>query len=158
MAILTIAGRLPHFQLIAGITFVARHRIRGVAELEQAPVYAGLEAMAQLAALHVRHSMAFERHAFLLKIDRCDLPAGDTLDDALYLTADLVGHSSQAFAYRVASEESKGPPLQAELLIGTRAYDRQFKRDLLEARYRELFDTLIRRGYFYPAPGQTQRK
>jgi hypothetical protein len=156
MAALTITSRMSRFQLITGITLVARHRIQAVAALEQAPVYAGLEVMAQLAALHVRHSMAFERHAFLLKIERCDLPAGDTLDGALYLTADGVGQSSRTFAYRVATEESKGPPLQADLLIGTRTYDRQFKRDLLKTRYRELFDTLIRRGRFYTAPGQTQ--
>ena len=155
MAALTIAGRMPHFQLITGITCVARHRIQAVAVLEQAPAYACLEAMAQLAALHVRHSVNFERHAFLLKIDRCDLPEGDTLNGALSLTADVVGHSSQAFAYRVRSEVSEGDPLLAELLIGTRAYDRQFKRALLKARYRELFDTLLKRGRYYAAPGQS---
>lgn len=156
MAVLTIAGRMPHFQLITGIICVAPHRIQAVAVLEQAPVYACLEAMTQLAALHVRHLLKFERHAFLLKIDRCDLPEGDTLNGALALTADVVGHSSQSFAYRVRSAVADGNPLLAELLIGTRAYDRQFKQALLKARYRELFDTLCKRGLEYAAPGPSR--
>jgi hypothetical protein len=142
MARLTIKSHMPCFQLIRRITHVSDRRVRADATFAQWPVYTGLEAMAQLAALHVRCSLAFERHAFLLKIDRCDLPPLETLNGDFSLTAERVGQSSQSFAYRVIAQGPDDLTLQAQLLIGTLDYDEQFKKDRLKQHYQKIFEAL----------------
>jgi hypothetical protein len=142
MARLTINSHMPCFQLIRRVTDVSDRCIQAESAFAQWPVYTGLEAMAQLAALHVRYSLAFERHAFLLKIDRCDLPTLETLDGDFSLTAERVGQSSQSFAYGVTVQGPDDLTLQAQLLIGTLDYDERFKRYRLKPHYRKLFEAL----------------
>ncbi len=139
MALLTINSHMPCFQLIRRITDVSNRRIQAVAAFVQWPVYTGLEAMAQLAALHVRHTLTFERHAFLMKVDRCDLPLPETLDGDFNLTAERVGQSSQSFAYGTTVQGPDGIAIKAQLLIGTQDYDERFKKDRLKQYYRKLF-------------------
>jgi hypothetical protein len=116
--------------------------VRAETAFAQWPVYAGLEAMAQLAALHVRYSLAFERHAFLLKVDRCDLPPLETLDGSFRLTAERLGQSSRSFAYGVTALGPDDLALQAQLLIGTLDYNGWFKKERLKQHYRNLFKAL----------------
>jgi hypothetical protein len=142
MARLTIHSRMPCFQLIRHVTDISSRDVRAETAFAQWPVYAGLEAMAQLAALHVRYSLAFERHAFLLKVDRCDLPPLETLDGSFRLSAERVGQSSQSFAYGVTAQGPDDLALQAQLLIGTLDYDGRFKKEHLKQHYRKLFKAL----------------
>lgn len=142
MAQLTINSYMAGFQLIRRITDVSSRRMQADARFAQWPVYTGLEAMAQLAALHVRHSLAFERHAFLLKVGYCDLPVSETLDGDFSLTADRVSQSSQTFSYRVAAKGPEDIAMQSELLIGTKEYDKHFRKDRLKHHYRKLFEAL----------------
>lgn len=142
MARLTINSHMAGFQLIRRITDVSDRRIRASAAFAQWPVYTGLEAMAQLAALHVRCSLDFARHAFLLKLDSCDLPTLETLTGDFSLTAERISQSSQSFAYGVIAHGSNDLALQAQLLIGTLDYDERFKKDRLKQYYRKLFEKL----------------
>lgn len=142
MARLTIDSHMPCFQLIRRVTDVSNRRIQAVAAFAQWPVYTGLEAMAQLAALHARYSFDFERHAFLLKVDRCDLPMLETLAGDFSLTAERVSQSSQSFAYGVIAQGVDDLTIQAQLLIGTLDYDEHFNKDRLKPYYRKLFEAL----------------
>lgn len=133
---------MQSFRLVRRVIRVTADDIRAVASFKEAPIYAGLEAMAQLAALHVRHCLDFKRHAFLLKIKYCDLPAQDRLDGDVDLGAKVISQSSRSFAYQTAALFGKRLALHAELLIGTRTYDRQFKKESLKHYYKGLFDDL----------------
>lgn len=130
------------FQLIRRVTDVSSRCIKADAAFVQWPVYTGLEALAQLASIHVRYNLDFERHAFLLKVDRCDLPTLETLSGDFSLGAERVSQSSQSFAYGVTAQGPDDLAIQAQLLIGTQDYDERFKKDRLKQYYRNLFEAL----------------
>jgi len=142
MATLTIHSRLKHFKLVARITHVSASVICAEAGLDGMPMYAGLETMAQLAALHVRYCLEFQRHAFLLKVNQGFWPAKDCLAGCYGLTAERYSQSSKAFAYQVKAQGPTGAMSTADLLIGTVAYDNEFQEDILTAYYREVFGKL----------------
>lgn len=137
--VLTIHSNLEHFQLLDRIDDVTPISIGASCYLKKVPAYLVLEAMAQLAALHVRHLVAFERHAFLLKVSRYDMPALELSPGRYHLAADQVKQSSHAFFYRVASRGPCDESYGAELLIGTQAYDGRFQKKQLKAHYRKRF-------------------
>ncbi len=142
MASIEIQSRLKHFRLVARITHICAAGIRGEADFDCMPVFGGLEAMAQLAATHVRLGLQFERHAFLLKVNRGRWPTQDAITGCYRLSADLCSQSSNAFAYRVKAEGPAGLTLKADLVIGTKPYDGEFKEEILKVHYRELFRKL----------------
>lgn len=142
METLTIHSRMAHFRLIARITQISSKGIRAEANFDQAPVYAGLEAMAQLAALHVRQLIQFERHAFLLKIHHCRMPAVNVLAGRAGIEAGLRSQSSDAFIYDVVVRGLHGADFNSALLIGTRDYDDRFQKDILKAHYQALCEEL----------------
>lgn len=142
MEALKIHSRLRHFRLLTRITRVWAEGIDAIADLHGKPVFCGLEAMAQSAALHVRHCIRFQRHAFLLKVNRGAWLLQDALQGSYRLTAERYSRSSHGFAYRVRARGPGDGVLDADLLIGTRPYDHQFRQDILEAHYRNLFHRL----------------
>jgi hypothetical protein len=142
MGQITVFSGLDGFQMVDRITHLGDRRICGCKRFFGTPRYAGLEAMAQLAALHARYILDFKRHAFLLKITLCRLPAAGLLDGSYLLEADLLEQSSRAFAYRIEGRRPDEFRLQAELLIGTRNYDERFKQAILEPHYRKMMACL----------------
>ena len=135
MEALKIHSQMAHFRLIRRIDKVSTKGICGEAKFERAPLYAGLEAMAQLAALHVRQRIQFERHAFLLRVQGCQMPATDLLDGHFRIVADLRSQSSNAFGYDAAALGPHGIDFKSTLLIGTRDYDAHFSKNILKAHY-----------------------
>ena len=107
--------------------------------MNHAPRYAGLEIMAQAAALHVRRRMKFERHAFLLSAQRCTLPQVDDLKGLFQVKAVLRHRSSEAFSYDVAAFGPDDVDFESELLIGTRAFDDRLPKEALTAHYQHLW-------------------
>jgi hypothetical protein len=142
MASIKINSRLKHFKLVARVTQVSGAGICGEADFDRMPVFGGLEAMAQLAALHVRYCQKFERHAFLLKINRGQLPVQKALTGCYRLSAHLRSKSSDTFAYGVKAVCPAGVMFNAELLIGTKPYGSEFKEEILKAHYKALFREL----------------
>ena len=122
---------------------------------------------AQAAALHQRFLAGFSCHAFLLSVDECRFPT-DALDGLMVFRAVLLGRSLRAATYRVdvcpacslplsetgsAAKTDKGlfgmecgkeavPAWSVSLGIGLAPYDDTFRRDMLEPRYRRLFQWL----------------
>lgn len=115
----------------------------GQASFDRAPVYAGLEAMAQLAALDVRQKLDFSAHAFLLGIRWCRLPAVRQLDGSFAIGVTPLSHSGQAFAYGTRARGPAGLTLEADLLIGTMAYDGHFQEQQLQSYYRKRWSCLL---------------
>ncbi len=142
MEAIRIRSRMRHFNLLTRITRVSSQGLSAIADLHRMPVYCGMEAMAQLAALDVRHRIDFQRHAFLLKVSRGRWPVRDMLEGRYRLVAERSGQSSQGFAYRVRAQGKEEEALECDLLIGTRPYDLQFREDILTAHYQNLFKRL----------------
>lgn len=142
METLKIHSHLAHFRLIARISGVSSEGIRGEADFNGAPLYAGLEAMAQLAALHVRQHLGFERHAFLLKVHHCRMPAMDLLKGCFRMAADVRGRSRHAFHYAAIAQGPRGVDFKSELLIGTRDYDDFFPEDMIKSHYQRIWAEL----------------
>jgi hypothetical protein len=138
MEAIKIHSRLRHFRLLTRITRVSEEGMDAIADLSRKPPFCTLEAMAQLAALHVRHCIRFQHHAFLLKVNCVRWPLQDALQGIYRLTAERYSRSSHGFAYRVRARGPEGGVQDADLLIGTRPYDHQFRQDILEAHYRNL--------------------
>lgn len=139
-----------------------------------APAWQGLEAMAQLAALHARWTADFALHAFLLTVEECTWPnrppaadvphgmpndtsdhtPGGTLHGILHIGACLLAQSDRAATYATAitplpsssgADSAPAPPcMAATLTIGRTAYDTRFNGETLTARYREIFAWLTR--------------
>ena len=108
----------------------------------RAPLWQGLECMAQAAALHQRALADFERHAFLLSYDDCLFPEESVLDGPALVTVTLSGGSRDAAEYE-AVLEFPDRALRARLHIGLAPYGAHFRADLLSARYKELFACLL---------------
>lgn len=119
-----------------------------------APPWQGLEAMAQLAALHARWSCGFARHAFLLTVEECTWPSTDALHGTLYIRADLLAESDRAATYATSITPAPHAPgdgtaptpalMSATLIISRTDYDTRFNGDVLAARYQETFAWLTR--------------
>ena len=146
MTIWTIHSQLKGFKLLDRLSKVTPSGVDAICRLERVPTYLVLEAMGQLAALHVRHLVDFRRHAFLLKVARFELPAFELAAGRFHLTAELLNQSSNAFAYRVKARRGGHEDLTAALLIGTQAYDEQFQKVRLQPHYRNRFNRMSKDG------------
>lgn len=119
-----------------------------------APAWQGLEAMAQLAALHARWTVDFNLHAFLLTVEECTWPTAADLHGTLYIRAGLLAQSDRAATYATViaplspssgGDSAPAPPcMAATLTIGHTPYDTRFNGHTLTARYREIFAWLTR--------------
>lgn len=143
MATINIRSGLDAFRLIACITRITPDAICGRTNAGKKPLFAGLEAMAQLAALHVRHCLQFQRHAFLLKVHQCRMPSLQVLEGRFCLSARLRSKSSHVFAYDVAAHGPRDVQLSGSVLIGTQSYDDHFQKSVIAKYYQTLVSELI---------------
>jgi hypothetical protein len=131
------------FRLVDAITSLSREKIDGYSIFQHEEVFLGIEAMAQLAALHVRYLVDYQEHAFLLKIDNCSLPGVVSLSGSYEVHAVLTGYAARSYAYRVTLCQDATCRMQAEFLIATRAYaNTEFDRNKLEYYYRKVVTCL----------------
>ena len=91
------------FVLLDAVEEAGPERLVALRRFAASPVWQGLEAAAQAAALHQRFLAGFARHAFLLSVDACRFPEG-ALDGPYRIRASLLGQSSRAASYRVELE------------------------------------------------------
>jgi hypothetical protein len=133
---------LEGFVLVDKIHMLDETHINGARTFTNAPVYLGIESLAQLGAIHVRYLIGYRRHAFLLKITRCITPANEKLDGTYALTGNLVSNSASAFSYVLRAVLNGNIQMEGEFLFATTDYDHGFKQDLLEEHYRNLLSCL----------------
>ena len=96
---------LEDFVLIDRITEAESAKISGIKSFSDSPAYLGIESLAQLGAYHVRFLTRFERHAFLLKITHCRMPARQVLDGRYLLCGTLMNRSESAFVYTLKAKK-----------------------------------------------------
>ncbi|MBE9547755.1 MAG: hypothetical protein IMF10_09745 [Proteobacteria bacterium] len=128
--------------LIDRITEAAAGNISGIKDFADAPVYLGIESLAQLGAYHVRFLTRFERHAFLLKITRCKMPEEEVLNGRYFLYGTLIHKSESAFAYKLQAKKENETCIEGEFLYATVDYSSAFKKEILQDHYRKVFSCL----------------
>ncbi|MCP4746677.1 MAG: hypothetical protein GY874_11150 [Desulfobacteraceae bacterium] len=142
MGIVTVGSDVTSFRMIEKITRIGDQHIAGKANWSKALPYVVLEAMAQLAALDVRYRLDFCRHAFLLKVKRCDWPPGEVICGRWSLSARRLNHGSAAYLYHTRANGPENKPVEAQMLIGALDYDERFDHKVLQTHYRKVFACL----------------
>ena len=142
MESLNIRSHMTSFRLLDRITLLEPQRIDAQADFKGAPLFAAIETMAQLGALHVRHLIRCESHAFLLKVNGCRLPNLHELNGKAAFTARLLHRSDKAYCYRIFTQDQARLHLEAELLFATIAYDDTFEKERLTSYYRNMLTCL----------------
>ena len=95
-----LPGDAPRpFVLLDGVSAAEPDHLTAWRRFGSAPMWQGLEAAAQAAALHQRFLAGFSCHAFLLSVDECRFPT-DALDGLMVFRAVLLGRSLRAATYR----------------------------------------------------------
>ena len=142
MATLTIHSQMDGFLLVDAILDVDAQGMSGHTNFQCAPSFAALEAMAQLAALHVRYRIDFKRHAFLLKVIHVNGLMHNNLDGQLHLEARIESHSRDAWQYQVTALMEGINGMDGRLIIGVRDYYEYFQDHRLRCHYQKRFAAL----------------
>ncbi len=136
---------LDGFVMIDRITDVGSDFISGEVKLSNADPTLLLEAMAQLGGMHIRSGSDFRKHAFLVKITNAAVPS-DRLPDGRYaLRGTVLSRSESAFAYRMEAGIEPEVLIRGDFLLGVVDYNSEFKEDLLQKHFREVFACLRNR-------------
>jgi hypothetical protein len=139
---ITVNTELNNFILVDKITHAEAQNISGIKTFSNAPAYLALESLAQLGAFHVRYLTGFEKHAFLLKITRCLIPAQEELNGTYRLSGMLVSRSISAFSHILQAEKGDRIQIEGEFMFATVDYDRSFQKEKLMDHYRNVFSCL----------------
>jgi hypothetical protein len=142
MARIAVRCGLESFVLVDGITEIDPATIKGHKHFDGAPIFLGIESLAQLGALHVRFTTTFARHAFLLGIKRCTVRSGEPLSGCYTLLGTLTGSSASAFSYLLQASNEGRVEIDGEFLFATVEYDGVFRKDIMESHYRKVFSCL----------------
>lgn len=137
-----INSGLEDFVLLDKISETGAATIAGEQTYFNDPAYLGIESLAQLGAYHVRFLTGFEKHAFLLKINQCTIPASHVLNGIYLLEGTLVSQSKSAFCYALQAGKGNKVQIEGEFLYATIDYDLMFKKEILQAHYRKVFSCL----------------
>jgi len=142
MGKLAFNSGLRGFRLIDAVTDVHARGIEGFKRFVRSPPFLGIEALAQLGALHVRFVTGFDKHAFLLILKHFSKASGPPLEGPYRLRGRLIGRGGSAFSYHLEAVPEEGPRIEGEFVFATMEYDRVFRREMLAEHYREVFSCL----------------
>jgi len=134
---LTIATDLRGFSLLSRITEASGETVAGYADLENAPPYLGIEALAQAGAYHVRFLCGFERQAVVLLVKSCRLPVEASLSGPCELRGTLRSRSASVFSYDMTANMNGGTVLSGEFVFTAVAYNSELREDRLKEYYRK---------------------
>ena len=135
---------LDHFLLIDKISGIDKDRISGERKFLKDPVFLGIEALAQLGALHVRYLFDCNKHAFLLKINKCTFLKNKKLNGTYKINGLLTGKSDRSFLYLLNLSDSSNKIIDAELTFSTIDYNAVFKKDILKGHYEKVIKCLLK--------------
>ena len=130
------------FTLLDAILEYEPARLAAARRFKRAPLWHGLESMAQAAAMHQRALTDFTRHAFLLSYDICRFTENRPLHGLARIAVALCGQSRNAARYD-ALLTLEAHALCACLHIGLMPYDARFQEEILRLRYKEAFTCLL---------------
>jgi hypothetical protein len=138
---IVIHSGMEGFVLIDRILESGPSHIVGRSAFHNAPLYRGLESLAQTGAYHVRFLTGFAKHAFLLKIGRCFLPPG-RLEGEYLLRGDMTGRGESSFSYHLRMEQGDLTAMEGTFFFAAADYGPHLKRELLERHYRKVYACL----------------
>jgi len=142
METVTINTGLDRFLLLDSISEAGQNSIEGTLFLSGKQWYLGIEALAQLGAMHVRYITGFSCHAFLLSIRKCSIQEKAALNSSLLLSGKLLSRSTKGFLYALNAVSEEKTLIAGEFLFATISYDQKFKKESLESHYRKVFSCL----------------
>jgi len=142
MAEIVINTGLHGFIMLDRVQEVNDSHIVGTCTFSNAPVYAGLESLAQLGAYHIRHLTGFARHVFLIKIVHCSLPPERGMDGEYLLSGNLLNQSESSFHCRLKAERENKTVMEGEFLYAAVDYDHNFRSERLRDHYAKVFSCL----------------
>jgi hypothetical protein len=137
-----INTRLQEFQLLDAVTEVDGKNILGIRRFSHAPSWLGVEALVQLGAFHARFLTRFDRHVFLLKINRCLMPRQLMLEGEYHLEGRLLSRSSNAFSCELTAIKEGMLEISGNFLYAAVDYDERFQEERLRDRYLKAFECL----------------
>ncbi|MCG8552583.1 MAG: hypothetical protein MI799_19440 [Desulfobacterales bacterium] len=143
MAVLNIHTRLDDFLMVDQINLINDKNISGSNTFLNAPFSFCLESLVQMCALHVRYTLNFEKHVFLLKINRCAINTEHTFSGRYALHAELMHRSSQAFSYTAAALRDEIQIMDGSFIIAAREYDKNFMKKNISPHYKKVFSCLL---------------
>lgn len=142
---IVVNSGLDGFILLDAIGEAGPDAITGYKRFRGEPIHLGIESLAQLGAFHIRYLTDFDKHAFLLGIKRCVMPAGEKLNGSFTLSGDLISRSSSAFSYRLRAVREGETAIEGEFLFAVIEYDEEgFRRNTLREHYQRVFSCLKR--------------
>ena len=133
---------LDGFILLNGIRRVNQTRISAWTRFNQDHEYLGIEALAQLGAIHARYLCDFEQHAFLMKINFFDLVQQWDPALACDLQADLLVKTQSALRYQLSAQTNGRKLCFGQFSFGLVEYDQRFQKHELKAHYKRIFTCL----------------
>ncbi|MCF8068223.1 MAG: hypothetical protein K9L30_06535 [Desulfobacterales bacterium] len=136
-----IKTELKDFMLIDAVKDIDSKSILGAKTFFFDPVFIGIETLAQLAAMHVRHITDFTKHAFLLKVKY--FSAREAVLNGLHeLSGKLLNHSSDSYSYELSGKNNNDVLFSAKLIIGTTSYNDHLRQEELVGYYKKVFSCL----------------
>jgi len=142
---ITIHTGLRRFIMVDAVTDMSTDHISGEVSYENGDPTLLLESLAQLAGLHIRHSLNFTKHAFLVKITSIPLPAGESLNGRFLLTGSRISQSGSAFTYQLEASQGNQSVTRGQFLFGVIDYNDDFQKDILQRHYQKVFECMKRR-------------
>lgn len=142
METITINTGLQNFLLIDRIADVGDRNICGFKHFSKAPAFHGIEALAQLGALHARYATNFEMHAFLLKISSTTIQYYYNLDGFFQLSGILESNSTKAFNYQLTAYSNGKVIIEGKFIFALSEYNNAFKKEMLQNHYKKVFSCL----------------
>jgi len=133
---------LKGFVILDRVLEVSASHIVGTRSFSDAPVYLGLESLAQLGAYHVRYLTGFSRHVFLIKITHCSLPPEMNMEGEYLFSGNILSQSDSSFYSRLKAKKEGEPVMEGEFLFAAVDYDHNFKKDVLRRHYVKVFSCL----------------
>ena len=133
---ISINTGLDGFVFPSAISKISDRKIDATVLFKQAADFIGIEVLAQTAAMHVRYLCDFNKHAFLLKVERFE----DTLVLKSNIVYDIYGEviAKTDFVYSCRLSMCKdGEAVNSGIVvIAVKSYDDIFKKEVLKEYYR----------------------
>lgn len=137
-----IHSELPEFVMIEKITRFHENVIEGFSMLDNAPAHLAMEALAQLAAMHMRRQTDFGCHAFLLTVKDCRFVSPTPVRGRLDLSGRCQGRSKAAAVYEMIANQKANTVVAGTFTIATCDYDTTFSKPLLTKYFRDRWNRL----------------
>ena len=137
-----INSGLGGFVLVSEISAVTPDSITGQANLPDAGTGLVMEALAQIGALHVRYQCRFEKHAFLMRVNRYEWSGPDLGPISCVLSGRRMLDTGSASVYALLARSGAKVLGRGEFSFGVIDYDQAFKQEELKDHYQGIFSCL----------------